>query len=185
MNPFKSLFVSLCRHRRNRGPQLRDSRWARQRGNAMVETIVALLALAPFIAGIPLLGKQLDIKQKAFEAARYSVWERTVWRSDGSSNRKSDADILVEARDRLLGDPRIGVLAVESVRTSGVTENLSWRDQQGHRLLDYESSGIPVTSVLQELPSPVAVGYALVPEWLMEKARSVRSRMRFRCTICT
>ena len=27
------------------------------RGNAMLETLVALLALAPFIAGIPLLGK--------------------------------------------------------------------------------------------------------------------------------
>jgi hypothetical protein len=163
MNFFKSMFALLCRHRRNRGLQLRDSSWARQRGNAMVETTVALLALAPFIAGIPLLGKQLDIKQKAFEATRYSVWERTVWRSDGSGNRKNDADISLEARDRSLGDPRAGVLAVESIRTRGVTENLLWRDQQGHRLLDYDSSVVPVTSVLSEQSSPVAVGYALVP----------------------
>lgn len=163
MSLLKSLFASLCRHRRDRDLQLRKSRWGRQRGNAMVETIVALLALAPFLAGIPLLGKQLDIKQNAFEASRYSVWERTVWRSDGSSNRKSDADISLEARDRLLGDPRAGVLTVESIRAGGVTENLLWRDRQGHRLLDYESSVAPVTAALQEQSSPVAVGYALVP----------------------
>lgn len=135
----------------------------RQRGNAMAETIVALLGLAPFIAGIPLLGKQLDIKQKTYDAARYVVWERTVWRSDGASNRKSDADIALEVRDRSLGDPRAGVLAVDSVRAAGVTENLLWRDHRGHRLLDYDDNDVPIAATQREQSLPVEVGYALVP----------------------
>ena len=135
----------------------------RQRGNAMAETIVALLGLAPLIAGIPLLGKQLDIKQKTYDAARYVVWERTVWRSDGTSNRKSDADIALEVRDQSLGDPRAGVLAVETVRAAGVTENLLWRDHRGHRLLDYDDKVVPVVTTQRDQALPVEVGYALVP----------------------
>jgi hypothetical protein len=100
----------------------------RQQGSALAETIVALLALSPFLVGIPLLGKQLDIKQKNFDSARYSVWERTVWRSDGASNRKSEEDITLEARDRTLGHPQAGVTDVEALRTDGITENPLWRN---------------------------------------------------------
>lgn len=135
----------------------------RQRGNAMAETLVAFLALAPFIAGIPLLGKQLDIKQKTYDATRYAVWERTVWRSDGASNRKAEADITLEARDRTLGSPRAGMMAVESLRSAGITENLFWRDREGERLLGYEDSDAPVGMTYREQQSPVEVGYWLVP----------------------
>lgn len=135
----------------------------RQRGNAMVETLVAFLALAPFIAGIPLLGKQLDIKQKTYDATRYAVWERTVWRSDGASNRKAEADITLEARDRTLGSPRAGMMAVDSLRSAGITENPFWRDRTGVRLPDYEDSAVPVGMTYREQQSPVEVGYWLVP----------------------
>ena len=167
MNAMTSLLAAMCRYRGNRGLHVRNSHWTRQRGNAMTETIVALLSLAPFIAGIPLLGKQLDIKQKTYDAARYVVWERTVWQSDGTSNRKSEADIALEVRDRALGDPRAGIMAVESIRAAGVTENLLWRDHRGHRLLDYQDNGAPdgapVVTTQREQTSPVEVGYALVP----------------------
>jgi hypothetical protein len=136
---------------------------ARQRGAAMAETIVALLALTPFIAGVPLLGKQLDVKHKSFDAARYSVWERTVWRSDGASNRKSDADITLEMRDRTLGDPRAGLLATDALRARGITENPLWRDRQRERLLDYDDNGAPISRTHDERPTPVDVGYFLVP----------------------
>jgi len=139
-----------------------------QHGNAMTETIVALLAVSPFLAGVPLLGKQLDIKQKTFDAARYSVWERTVWRSDGSSNRKSEDDITLEARDRTLGSPLAGVVDVASLRTQGITENALWRDQQRRRLLDYDDphydeKGAPIDIGYDERPTPVEVGVLLVP----------------------
>lgn len=133
------------------------------RGNAMFEVLVALLALTPFIIGIPLLGKQLDIKHKAFDAARYSVWERTVWRNDGNSNRKADEDISLEARDRTLGDPRAAMLAVDNVRGVGITENQLWRDRKRQRMLDYQDDTAPVQLEHQQRTSPVDVGYWLVP----------------------
>ncbi len=78
------------------------------RGNALVETIVVLVALLPFLGGIVLLGKQLDMKHKSFDALRYSVWERTVWKGSGA-NGKSDAEITMEALDRSFGDPQPGI----------------------------------------------------------------------------
>jgi hypothetical protein len=129
----------------------------------MAETIVAVLALSPFVVGIPLLGKQLDIKQKSYDSARYSVWERTVWRSDGASNRKTDEDITLEARDRTLGNPRAGVADVESLRSEGITENPLWRNWQRKRLLNYENTEAPIQVTYTEQSTPVAVGYWMVP----------------------
>lgn len=135
----------------------------RMHGNAMAETIVALLALSPFIVGVPLLGKQLDIKHKTYDTARYAVWEKTVWRSDGTSNRKSEDDIALEARDRTLGSPLAGMLDIEAIRSLGVTENELWRDGQRQRLLDYNDSGAPLNLSFNERPTPVDVGLLLVP----------------------
>ena len=134
-----------------------------QRGNAMAETIVALLALSPFLVGIPLLGKQLDIKHKSYDSARYSSWERTVWRSDGASNRKTEDDITLEARDRTLGSPLAGVIDVETLRSDGITENPLWRDRQRKRLLNYENNEAAIQITYREQPTPVDVGYWLVP----------------------
>lgn len=134
-----------------------------QHGNAMTETLVSFLALAPFLAGIPLLGKQLDIKQKTYDATRYAVWERTVWRSDGASNRKSEAGITLEARDRTLGSPYAGVIMAQSLRAEGITENLLWRDRERRRLLDYQNDNAAVDMTYREEPPPVAVGRWLVP----------------------
>ncbi len=135
----------------------------RQRGSAMAETIIALLALSPFLIGIPLLGKQLDIKHKTFDATRYAVWERTVWRNDGTSHRKSEADILLEARDRALGDPKAFVIDAQALRAEGITENRLWVDRQRARLVDYEAN---TSGAIQELnmgTAPLDVGYVLVP----------------------
>src|SRR5437868_3201357 len=136
---------------------------ASQCGNAMAETLVTLLALTPFIAGIPLLGKQLDVKQKTYEAARYAVWERTLWRSDGASNAKAQADITLEARDRTLGSPSAGVITVAALHAGGITENLLWRDRERQRLLNYEGNDAPIGVTYAERQPPVAVGEWLVP----------------------
>lgn len=131
------------------------------RGNALLETLVALLALAPFIGGIVLLGKQLDVKHKTYEAARYSVWERTVWRSDGIANRKLDADIAMEGRDRILGDPRAAVLASAVLGITGVTENPLWHDAHLQRMLGYEDGAAFESRT--DRRAPVETGYVLIP----------------------
>jgi len=136
-----------------------------QFGTAITEVIVALLALTPFLIGIPLLGKQLDVKHKSMDAARYSAWERTVWRSAGS-NRKDAADITLEARDRILGDARANVTATEGLRNAGVTENVLWRDAANQRLLDFEGDAQPVDIDERLTREPVDVGALFVPAFV-------------------
>jgi hypothetical protein len=133
-----------------------------QRGNAITEVIVASLGLAPFLIGIPLLGKQLDVKHKSLDAARYAVWERTVWRSSGM-NRKDADDIVLEARDRTFGDPRAPVIATDALRSAGVTENGLWRDLANRRLLDYAGDAQPIELDQRAVREPVDVGYLFVP----------------------
>lgn len=129
----------------------------------MTETLVALLAFAPFIAAIPLLGKQADIKQKTFDAARYTVWERSVWRNSGAMNRKSEEQLTLEARDRVLGDPRTGMLDVDALTNAGITENPLWLDGSRQRLIDYQQERSGIEIAFGEEQAPVEVGYVLVP----------------------
>ena len=125
----------------------------RNRGNALIETIVALVALSPFISGMVLLGKQLDVKHKTYDAVRYSVWERTVWSSDA----KSADDITIEALDRSFGHPLAGVSPTDRLRANGVSLNRLWIDR-GRRLL----AALPGGTHSETAP-PVHEGYALVP----------------------
>lgn len=143
----------------------RGRRQSRSRvgGHALAETLVALLALAPFIGGVVLLGKQLDIKHKSFDATRYSVWERTVWRSGGAHNTKAPEQVTLESRDRILGDPRAGFMHVDSLANEGITENPLWRDLDRERLLSYEDNVAALRMELDEETSPVDVGYVLIP----------------------
>jgi len=61
-----------------------------QHGQAMTEfQIVAAFILVPLFLFIPLLGKYIDIKHAAIEAARYQAWEYTAW-----YNAADDHDIM-------------------------------------------------------------------------------------------
>ncbi|HEY8538739.1 MAG TPA: hypothetical protein VIL28_07715 [Steroidobacteraceae bacterium] len=133
-------------------------------GNAIAEVIVALLALSPFLIGIPWLGKQLDIKHKSLDAARYAVWERTVWRS-GGSNSKTPEDITLEAQDRSFGHPRAPIVATIRLRDAGVTENPLWRDHANTRLLDYRDDSRAIDVDQRNERDPVEVGHWFVPSF--------------------
>lgn len=130
------------------------------RGNALVETVVALTALLPFVGGIVLLGKQLDVKHKSFDALRYSVWERTVWSGSGA-NAKADADITMEALDRSFGDPSVGLLPPDSLRSAGVSRNPLWQ-HHGQTLLTTPSTNA-FSSHLSDAAAPVEPGHLLMP----------------------
>lgn len=140
-----------------------EVRQRRVQGNATVEVIVALLAVSPFLVGIPLLGKQLDVKHKAYDAARYSAWERTVWSNVGTTHRKTDDDIYMESRDRVLGDPRSGLIPAAALREQGTGENALWRDGKNRRMLSYENGAVATRLVLDDARSPIDVGYSFAP----------------------
>lgn len=133
-----------------------------QHGTAITEVVVALLALAPFLIGIPLLGKQLDIRHKGLDAARYAVWERTVWRSAGAPY-KGARDIELEALDRTLGDPRAALVDVGALRREGVTENRLWRDAANQPLLQPAGGALPLDIEERATREPVAIGSLWVP----------------------
>lgn len=145
------MITHLCRQHKTQG------------GGALTETLVAMLAFIPFAIGVPLLGKQLDIKEKSIDATRYSVWERTVWRSSGNNSKTAD-DILVEVRDRIMGNARAGVLSVGNLRTQGITENVMWIDHAGNRLLaSTQNDGQSVAVSDKMEASPKDVGWLNVP----------------------
>ncbi len=125
------------------------------RGNALIETIVALVVFLPLLGGMVLLGKQLDIKHKHFDALRYSVWERTVW----SASRKSDSELRTEVLDRSFGDPAGGLLSVGSLHTEGVSQNPLWR----HRRQSLLPSSSAISSSTSDDASPVDAGHVFMP----------------------
>lgn len=139
------------------------SRLHRMQGNATVEVIIALLALSPLLIGIPLLGKQLDVKHKIYDASRYSVWERTVWSNAGSTHRKTESEIALESLDRTLGDPRSGLISPQAIRELGVGENWLWRDAGHERMIIRRDGAAPLQLTIQEQPPPAGVGYVLAP----------------------
>lgn len=120
------------------------------RGSALVETLVLMGVLAPMLFGIALVGKYLDVKGASLEAARYSVWERTVWtdRADsgrGSEARKTDYEVGEEVHTLVLGHP--GTM----VESGSVREhNPLWVNRRHERIL----SG---TTVLDERGQPQVV----------------------------
>jgi hypothetical protein len=83
----------------------------RARGQAMTEFVmgVTLFALPVFLL-IPLVGKYLDIRATAVQAARYVAWERTVWYGGTAASvswpaaDKSSGAIQNEVRQRLFSE---------------------------------------------------------------------------------
>ena len=158
--PERTVPINRCQPRTRTG-QTRQP--CKVRGNAIIEVVASLLALMPFIIGIPVLGKHFDIRHKTFDAARYAVWERTVWRDGDIINRKDDRDVELEMHDRILGDPEAGLISAASVRTLGTSENQLWQDAAGKSLLDYRDGSAPAAVQQQRTPAPVDVGRLLGP----------------------
>ena len=139
---------------------MRATKLIRQQGNALVEAIVSLVTLTPFLIGMVLLGKQLDMKHKSYDALRYSVWERTIWRG-GGANAKTDSDITLEVLDRSLGHPQAGLSSLASLREAGVSRNPLWRDHQGQWMLE-GGAGAALSTYSDDTPA-AEVGYMLIP----------------------
>ena len=52
----------------------------RSGGQAMTEFVIGVVLFAlPVFLLIPVVGKYLDMRATAVQAARYVAWERTVW----------------------------------------------------------------------------------------------------------
>lgn len=123
----------------------RSLRYRRHAGQALVEfLIVSTLVLVPLFLAVPLLGKYLDMKSTAIQAARYAAWERTVWYggSDWSAGSKDDAKIAREIRQRFFSNTAINKLqsADGNMTGWGGGPKPLWRDRAGNPMLvNYDS----------------------------------------------
>ncbi|MBT4838639.1 MAG: hypothetical protein HON94_14985 [Methylococcales bacterium] len=106
----------------------------KSKGQATSEfVIIGTAVFVPIFLMLPIMSKYTDMKQKASEASRYAVWERTVWSDPNASwndgeNTKTDAVIAQEINDRVFGHILQGM-------TSNRVENTTWKDENGAPLI--------------------------------------------------
>lgn len=136
------------------------SRFRQQRGQAMIETIVAAaLVLVPLFLAIPVIAKYQDIRSSVVQGARYAAWERTVWfggdaaatmgigtgtfSNKWDANEKGDSAIHAEIGKRIL-TRNGGAFATDADRSAAgaIDASTMWRDRRGNTLLqDYDKVG--------------------------------------------
>jgi hypothetical protein len=112
----------------------------------MVEFLIAATTvLVPLFLAIPLLGKYMDMKATAIQAARYAAWERTVWfgGSEWTAGEKDDTSIQREVQQRFFSDTATAKLQSTDGGTTGwggSGPKRLWRDRAGNPMLvNYDS----------------------------------------------
>jgi hypothetical protein len=124
-----------------RKPQLHR----RLRGQAMIEFIVACLAIIPLFLLVPLIGKYMDIKQSSIAASRKLAFECTV-RFEDCADLNANPAFADEIRMRYFSGNRQEVLSndrpVDDEVGAGLGNSL-WVDRRGRPLLErYSDVGI-------------------------------------------
>lgn len=141
----------------------------RQRGQAMTElAIIAAAFLVPLFLLVPLLGKQIDIKHSAIQAARYQAWEYTVWYS-GNNERprgfnaatqpvKSTTATRDEAQRRFFSDNTIPINSNEDrLGWQETDSNPLWYTHTGLRLYSTDDGPTSYFSTNQRTPDVTGV----------------------------
>jgi hypothetical protein len=154
------------------------TRRAQQRGQAMIETIVAAaLVLVPLFLAIPVIAKYQDIRSHTVQSARYAAWERTVWFGGDAAatmgigtgtfsnkwhaNEKGDAAIHAEIGKRILSKNGGAFQTGTDKSASGSMSTAEmWRDRRGNTLLQNYSD---VAGKIDNGSSPGTVNDVLSP----------------------
>jgi hypothetical protein len=145
---------------------------ARQRGQAMVEFLVAaIFFLVPLFLALVVMGKLSDVRHTANMAGRYGAWERTVWYDDAGTqfgnlngaNHKSAAEISNEIAVRLINDHSLATSVIKNTDRSATTFangiDPMWHDNEGRAYLDrYDQQS---TSIARQTPTTDVAGAAL------------------------
>lgn len=127
-------------------------------GQALVEFLIAATTvLVPLFLIVPLLGKYMDMKASAIQAARYAAWERTVWfgSSDWSAAQKTDQQIQREVQQRFFSATATAKLQASDGGTTGwggTGPKALWRDRGGNPMLVAYDSDVTQTSPRSQTP---------------------------------
>lgn len=123
----------------------------RRAGQAMTELLIAAsFLLVPLLLLIPLLGKYIDIRHAAIQAARYEAWEYTVWyngtsggvsddRPDGYPNAlpvKTVDETEAETLRRFFSNTSLPLAGTDVTGWDPIERNPLWTDHRGNPLWD-------------------------------------------------
>jgi len=109
----------------------------RQRGQALVETLVAALVLVPLALLVVLLGKFQSMQQATISASRTLAFECTV-RPGACANAASHSALAEEVRRRHFGRIDREILSNDAIADPAPADerNPLWVDRRGHALLE-------------------------------------------------
>jgi hypothetical protein len=107
-----------------------------QRGQALLESFVALLALVPLLLAVLWLGRVLALRQASIEASRLLAFECTV-RPQACADPAAQARLADEARRRVFSRVDAPILSAETLADSPAADerNPLWVDAAGRPLL--------------------------------------------------
>jgi len=127
-------------------------------GQALVEFLIAAtLVLIPMFLIVPLLGKYMDLKATAIQAARYAAWERTVWfgHADWAAGQKTDLQVQREIQRRFFSDTATVKLQSNDGNATGwggTGPKPLWRDRAGNPMLVTYDANVTQGVVKGETP---------------------------------
>ena len=129
---------------------------SRQRGQALLEAIVGLLAMVPLLLALLWLGKVLALRQSVIQGARLAAFECTV-RPALCDQAAGQARLATEVHERVFG-PTDG--AVRSAAAGGAGGRLApWSDAAGRPLIaDTGDVSVQVAARAFDAGSAVAAG---------------------------
>lgn len=122
-----------------------------QQGAVIVEFIViAGFVLLPLFIGLLFIGKYIDTAQKVEVAARYSIWERTVWYQEvpkslkkiGINTGKTPNQLNNELENRVFSEKNTGIYFKQNNDKVDETEEVMsesyWVDSSGKAISLYK-----------------------------------------------
>ena len=118
-----------------------------QEGQSMVEFLITLVFLVvPMLLGLNYVMRLGEAEHKSYEAARYAVWERTVWhQSDNNYNVKADQAISRELNRRIFGEQQRSLSSTEDQVPLAGNRDLALDPV----LYDWESGGGSRAGIIQ------------------------------------
>jgi hypothetical protein len=137
-----------------------EPRRPRAHGQALVELLVALIALLPLFFGMAWLAKVLDMQQATIAAARALAFECTV-RLDACRDADGHPELAVETRRRFFAAHRLGLRSDEAASGVPATgeRNAMWVDRGGNALLErFEDVTVSVGPARFDSPLAFAAG---------------------------
>jgi hypothetical protein len=129
-------------------------------GQALVEVLVASLALVPLFFGIAWLAKVLDAQQATIAAARALAFECTV-RIAACASPQAHPELAAQTRRRFFSDPRFGLRSDDTASgpVTAADRHPLWVDRSGAALLErYEDVAVGVRAVSFDSPLAFAAG---------------------------